>query len=116
MSLGTDILSAGMDLLGEVMGTKSGTLTQADGTVLAFTGLVEARRARNPRPGQADEEELNAFLPESGISAAPRADARVVFTGGSETWLVLEAQPATSGPIGWRLRLSNYLQREQESE
>ncbi len=116
MSLAGDMIAAGLDLMGSALGSAAGDLTQAGSTSsLAFTGFVETRRRRTPRPGQADREDLEGILPASGISEAPRPDALVVFTGGTQTWLVIESQPL-SGEAGWRLRLRNEVRREEGSE
>lgn len=116
MSLAGDILALGLGVLGETHGTLGGSLTQADGTELEFTGLTVTRRRRTPRQGRADEEEIQGVLLASGISSAPRPDARVTFAGSSQVWLVTDAEPVAGETIGWRLRLVDYLSRDQESE
>lgn len=117
MSEGTDILSAGLDLLGGVMGTKSGTVTQADGTALPFTGAVPSRRRRAGAGGDRDAEELELRIPAGEISARPEVEAQLVFTGESGAWLIQEASPVTAGSsvLAWRLLLRTWTNREDET-
>lgn len=111
-----ELVKAGIARLGVAVGTKAGTLTQGTpATESAFTGLVVTERSRLPRPGLTDAEEITALLADDGIDVTPKADARVVFEGESETWHVAQADPIAPGgeAVAWELVLRTDTGRDE---
>lgn len=113
MSDAGDILLAGLGLLTEVFGEEAGNLyLPGSSTAYPFTGLIPRQR-RDPKANLRDDESIAMVIRSGDISTTPLADSRVVFTGETRSWHVLEAQPVSpgTGVVGWRLSLRQFENR-----
>lgn len=94
-------------------GEVTGSLVQEEVTTAWTLGRI-AREGREAGPSNSDTRTRVLEIQAAGLSVEPRANARVLFTGSTDTWAVLESEPIAPGGtvVAWRLSLIDKVSRE----